>query len=214
MIMRRALTGFLIRLIFVVIGVLLPFWAMVRMALIAVIEWSWSPWLAMLLGVTVSAFMLWIYSIALFSTVFKSIPGPKFFTRTFWGMLVVCLCYTLPATLFLSAEHAKHDEVQTEFRDLHPILRLSVSSMAIFDAGMIVTDASRNLSDYADMGLKENSYSQHLIQDDGYAHAIDIRTHGRSEVINFFVRWSFEGMGFETLRHTGTEDHLHIGMPK
>ena len=35
---------------------------------------------------------------------------------------------------------------------------------------------------------------------------------GRSAVRNRLVQWYFAGMGFATLRHVGTADHLHVAI--
>jgi len=63
------------------------------------------------------------------------------------------------------------------------------------------------------MGLPPNESSLHFIQDDGYAHAVDLRTVGRSEFRNRMVEAGFKVMGFNTLRHSGTADHLHVSLP-
>jgi hypothetical protein len=63
------------------------------------------------------------------------------------------------------------------------------------------------------MGLPPYERSLHLRQDDGYAHAVDLRTAGRSEWRNFLMRSYYRLMGFRTLRHVGTADHLHVSLP-
>jgi hypothetical protein len=49
-----------------------------------------------------------------------------------------------------------------------------------------------------------------LPQEDGYAYAVDIRTLGRPEWRTRLVSLYFRAMGFGTLRHVGTADHLHV----
>jgi len=53
----------------------------------------------------------------------------------------------------------------------------------------------------------------HARQRDGWAHAVDLRTIGRSAIVNLLVEWYFRAMGFRTLRHVGTADHLHVELP-
>jgi len=60
------------------------------------------------------------------------------------------------------------------------------------------------------MGLAPNGRVLHYVQPDGYAHAADLRTTGRSELKNRLVQAYFWSMGFATLRHVGTGDHLHV----
>jgi hypothetical protein len=44
-------------------------------------------------------------------------------------------------------------------------------------------------------------------------HAVDLRTIGRAEWKNVLLNWYFRSMGFRTLRHVGTADHLHVSLP-
>ena len=52
--------------------------------------------------------------------------------------------------------------------------------------------------------------SLHYVQEDGYIHAVDLRTRGRGEVTNRLVQLYFWTVGLGTLRHVGTSDHLHV----
>lgn len=45
-------------------------------------------------------------------------------------------------------------------------------------------------------------------------HAIDLRIHGPSEFRNRLVQGYFEVMGFKTLCHKGSADHLHVALPR
>src|SRR6266567_1436245 len=62
-------------------------------------------------------------------------------------------------------------------------------------------------------GYAPNDGSLHYVQRDGYAHAADLRTAGRGELKNRLVQVYFWSMGFATLRHVGTGDHLHVELP-
>src|SRR6266550_1504831 len=76
-----------------------------------------------------------------------------------------------------------------------------------------ITDLARRPEDYKTMGLPPNDGSLHLVQRDGYAHAADLRTGGRGFLRNRLVQLYLWGLGFSTLRHTGTSDHLHVELP-
>ena len=121
--------------------------------------------------------------------------------------------YIFHGIFFFSPRNTKTSEVKSELLELHPILRLSLSTLIHIDEELIITDAARKVSDYDDMGLARNTRSKHLKQADGYVHAVDLRTKGRSEFRNKLMPIYFRMMGFETLRHTGTDDHLHVVMP-
>jgi hypothetical protein len=81
------------------------------------------------------------------------------------------------------------------------------------DESLLITDLSRHPSDYEAMGLSVNPQSLHYPQADGYVHALDLRTKGRGEVRNLLMQGYFAALGFRTLRHEGTADHLHVALP-
>ena len=58
--------------------------------------------------------------------------------------------------------------------------------------------------------LAVNETSLHYPQADGFVYAVDVRTLGRPEWRNQVVSLYFQVMGFRTLRHVGTADHLHV----
>ena len=66
--------------------------------------------------------------------------------------------------------------------------------------------------DYRKMGLPTKGHSLHYHKSNGYAHAVDLRTNNHSEIRNFALKMYFKLMGFNTLRHVGTGDHLHISL--
>ncbi len=84
--------------------------------------------------------------------------------------------------------------------------------LILVDRDLLITDGSRQPEDYKRMGLKTNNHSLHYKQSDGFSHALDIRTKGRPEWLNKTVQIYFRLMGFNTLRHVGTADHLHVSL--
>ena len=78
----------------------------------------------------------------------------------------------------------------------------------------MVTDLGRTAEDYLKMGLPVNETSLHFKLDDRFVHALDLRTVGRTEWRNRLTAGYFRLMGFRTLRHVGTADHLHVSLPK
>ena len=93
-----------------------------------------------------------------------------------------------------------------------PILRVAVSTLLLADREGVLTGTGRTVEDYDRWGLPVNESSLHLPQEDGYVYAVDIRTAGRPEWQNRCVELYFRTMGFETLRHVGTADHLHVNL--
>jgi hypothetical protein len=114
--------------------------------------------------------------------------------------------------LFLSSVNAKSETVRDYYSSVHPLLRLSLSTAILADREIVVTDAKREPEDYARMGLPLLENSLHFRQDGGYVHAVDLRTIGRAEWKNALLVGYFRVMGFRTLRHVGTADHLHVSL--
>lgn len=126
------------------------------------------------------------------------------------GLTIAGLCGHM--LFFAQQDNFKSKEVKSEFYSLHPLLRIGVSSLVYFDQESVVTDLERRRSDYEKMGLSVNEHSLHYPQKDGYVYAVDLRTNQRSFLRNAVVQGYFWLMGFKTLRHTGTADHLHISL--
>jgi hypothetical protein len=120
--------------------------------------------------------------------------------------------YCLYTLLFLSAVNAKTEEVREYYRTVHPLLRVALSTAILADRDIVVTDARREPADYARMGLPTLDNSLHFVQESGYVHAVDLRTVGRAEWKNALMVAYFRLMGFKTLRHVGTADHLHVSL--
>jgi hypothetical protein len=128
-------------------------------------------------------------------------------------IVALMIGYCVYAILSISGANAKTGEVRQEIRSLHPCLRLAVGTAVIGDDSLLLTDIAREPDDYGGMGLDTRASSLHYIQDDGYAHAVDLRTKGRSELHNGLTRLYFHALGLRTLRHVGTADHLHVALP-
>jgi hypothetical protein len=114
------------------------------------------------------------------------------------------------ALMYLSSGNAKSDQVRAYYGSLHPLLRVALSTWILADRDIVITDVARRPEDYAAMGMQTNDGSLHYVQEDGYIHAVDLRTRGRSEVKNRLVQLYFWTVGLGTLRHVGTGDHLHV----
>lgn len=198
---------------FKVLGfVALPFLVLIRGSVYLYEHQGMGPWISLALAGTAVLLLLVIY----LSFLSRKIFGKKKKKRSLKGklilaglLLVVYGGYTL---LYLSGTNAKSKEVKAEYTSLHPFLRMAVSTFVLMDADMMVTDMSRTHADYKDMGLKTLKNSLHYEQEDGYVHAVDLRTNDRSEFRNSLLQLYFKLMGFNTLRHVGTEDHLHVSL--
>lgn len=185
----------------------LPFFVYVRASVLFYSKFGWPPWLAVGLAVVIVLGLIAGYATWLARHV-SSGTRVSAIARTIAVPLVAgWLGYSL---LFLARVNAKTDDVAAFYDALHPVLRVAVSTAIIVDAGAVITDMQRAPEDYPRMGLPINPRTRHYMQSDGWVHAVDIRTNGRGEVRNRLLQFYFWSMGFSTLRHVGTADHLHV----
>lgn len=190
----------------------LPFILLIRGAVFCYLNFEWPPWLALLGGMMGAVLLLFIYLSFIQGKITGRVAGGGAMKRRGIVVLLLVLGYCLHGLLFLSGTNAKGEGVRLEFTRLHPILRLGVSTLIFIDADLMITDASRLPEDYRKMGLPTKGRSLHYPQSNHFVHALDIRTIGRSELRNRLLQLYFDLMGFNTLRHGGTADHLHISL--
>jgi len=205
--------GLLYDLFKIILLLILPFALLIRSATFIHVEYEVNAYLCLLGAATNTAILLFTY----FSFVYGKLTGKL---GSFGGLkrrgmlaLFVVLVYITHGVLFFSSSNLKNQALRSEINSLHPILRLSVSTLVYLDRDLIITDASRVPEDYHRMGLPSKNKSLHFEQpSSGFAHAIDLRTNGRGLIRNNLVTGYFWLMGFNTLRHVGTDDHLHVSL--
>jgi len=189
--------------------IVLPFAVLVRVSTYLYSARSAQTWIALAGGVAATVLVVTLYS----AVVSKKLTGKarvRVLAKRVALPLVLTYCaYTL---LYLSSVNAKSPEVREYYRSLHPLLRLATSTVILVDRDIVITDLHRTPDDYAKMGLPVQQESLHYAQSDGFVHAIDLRTVGRPQWRNALVELYFRAAGFETLRHVGTADHLHVAL--
>jgi len=127
-----------------------------------------------------------------------------------WVALPLVVFYCGYSLLYLASVHAKSAPVRAYYTSVHPLLRLALSTAILVDRDILITDTGRQPDDYGRMGLPEKLHSRHYRGADGWVHAVDLRTTGRGTLKNWSVQLYFWSMGFDTKRHVGTADHLHV----
>ena len=196
-------------LLLVVLAAGLPFVALVRLAVFLYASYGMPTWVALGLAAFGVTALLTAYA-ALLSYRLSGRWRLSWTSRVA-GLLVAVYCgYALA---YVSVANVKTSEVQATYTALHPLLRLATSTLILADGGLVITDTAREAADYARMGLPVRQRSLHYRQADGWSHAIDLRTSGRAAWQNAWIETYFEAMGFQTLRHVGTADHLHVALP-
>ena len=194
----------------IVLVALLPFIALVKVAVFLYQHEGWPTSFALAGGVACTAAVVTAYGTRAWHR-FTGRVRLALIARRFALPLVVAYCAY--ALLYLSSANAKSERVRAYYASLHPLLRVALSTLILVDQDLVITDLARGPGDYAAMGLAPNDGSLHYVQGDGYTHAADLRTADRGALKNALVRVYFWSMGFGTLRHTGTSDHLHVELP-
>jgi hypothetical protein len=187
----------------------LPFALLIRGGVFAYQEWGLGTWLALLLSASASALLLGLYAWIVSRRLGAGAGKRKLFTRAAMGVGIAYVGYAL---VFIASENVKSDDVQAEYATIHPLLRIASSALILIDPASVITDAGRTAEDYWLMGLPPNEASLHFEQESGFVHALDLRTNGRPEWRNRAVELGFWALGFHSLRHVGTADHLHLSL--
>ncbi len=194
-------------------GLVLPFFLLLRGSVTLYELTEWHPYLCIALSAVASMVALYFYLVWIVGHVVQKKKSVEKAKRINLKLVLVAVSgFCLYAVMYLAAGNAKTEGVQAEYTTTHPLLRLGVSSFIVFDYALVVTDMSRTHLDYREMGLAMKNKSLHYPQSDGYVHALDLRTNDRPEWRNKLLETYFWLMGYRTLRHTGTGDHLHISL--
>ncbi|MAG29725.1 MAG: hypothetical protein CL908_02385 [Deltaproteobacteria bacterium] len=189
----------------------LPFFLLVRGSVAAHTAIGAHGWISLVLGMGLATTCLTLLA----SRLWRRLTGrerSREIARNLALPLVLVFCvYCLG---WLSGVNAKTEEIRGLYAELHPSLRLAIGTAILFDSDVVITEIARARGDYTRMGLSPLDDSLHFVQPDGWIHAIDLRTRGRSELRNGLAWLTFRVMGFRALRHGGTGDHLHIALPR
>lgn len=190
--------------------VALPFVVLLRGSVYLYERLGWSAWMALVVAALATLLLVAIYGAWL---AWRFTGRARVTTIAKWVAAPLVVVYCGHALLFLSRAHAQGEGVRAEYGATHPLLRLALATVILANEDIVITDMSRLPADYAGMGLPVFDGTLHARQRDGWVHAVDLRTAGRGMVQNWLVEWYFEAMGFRTLRHVGTADHLHVELP-
>lgn len=207
---RAVLARWLTRIAVALALLALPFLVLVG-ASVRLYRYQGLPtWPALLVGLLLTALLLLIYA----AWAAKRISGRGRVPKPVWQVILGALgAYCIYALVYLSSMNVKGGAVRNTYRSLHPLLRVATSTFILADRDLVITDMERRPADYERMGLPLYERSLHFVQADGYAHAVDLRTLGRGALRNRVMQAYFWAMGFRTLRHVGTADHLHVSLP-
>ncbi len=194
--------------------VILPFFLLIRTSVFLYGTARLNTWLALGFGMALTSVCLLFYVQYAYKKLFRKRQikkkVKKFNLRLAAAVVII---YCASALIYVSSVNVKAQRIRDEYTALHPLLRIAVSSVVLADTDLVITDMARTHGDYNQMGLQTMRRSMHYRQKDSYVHAVDLRTMGQAEWRNHFMIWYFQLMGFRTLRHVGTADHLHVSLP-
>jgi len=208
--LRGIVGGVVILFVKLAVLLVLPFFVLLRTSMYLYQSHDAPTWIALAVGAVLALAVLTLYG----AWVSKKLTGKgrvAFVAK--WVALPLVLFYCGYALLYVASVNAKTQQVRDYYTQVHPLLRLSVSTLILADDDLVITDLGRTPEDYFRMGLPVYEASLHYTQPDGYVHAMDLRTAGRSEWRNLLTQSYFRALGFRTLRHVGTADHLHVSLP-
>ena len=194
-----------------VLIIIVPFVLLIRLAVYLHTSSNLSPWLCILASVLMTILVIFIYLTIIHSYISDHDNIYNFRRRIIVSIVIVSL-YAIHGLFYIKSENMKSKDLRKEIHKVHPVLRLAASTLIHLDKELIITDSDRLPEDYKKMGLKSIKNSLHYTQSTGYSHALDLRTRNRPAWKNMLVQSYFYVMGFQTLRHTGTADHLHVSL--
>ncbi|MDZ7692405.1 MAG: hypothetical protein U5K69_14930 [Balneolaceae bacterium] len=186
------------------------FFLLIKIALYSYQVYHLNGWLSLGLGALAALTVLLICG---FYLVYRLSGRRKVLPLVLRVATALVIAYCTYSLLYLSSVNSKSEGVRSHYRSLHPILRVTLSTVTLADSDLVITDMQRTRADYRRMGLPPRQQSLHYIQSTGYVHAVDVRTKGRSEWKNWLTEMVFKSLGYHTLRHAGTADHLHVALP-
>ena len=187
----------------------LPFFLLIRGGVTAYRAWGLGTWPALVLAVAATGALLALYAVVVGR---RMGAGPRMRRVLSRAAVGVAAAYAVYGLVFIASENVKTESIRAEYASVHPLLRVAASALVLVDAEAVITDAGRTPEDYWLMGLPRAEASLHFEQETGFVHALDLRTNGRSEVRNRAVELGFWALGFHSLRHVGTADHLHLSL--
>jgi hypothetical protein len=203
---RETVTALLLASVKALAIVVLPFLVYVRAAVYLYLHGA-HPWIAILVAALITCGIVSVF-VMLIARRFRR--GARVPTVVKWAAVPVVFTWCVYAAFYLSRINVKSDDVRAYYSTVNPILRVALSTVVLVDPDLVVTDMGRVRADYHRMGLRVNDRTKHYVQPDGWVHAVDLRTRGRGVIRNRAVQLYFWSMGFSTLRHVGTADHLHV----
>ncbi len=196
-------------LILLFLGAVASLIVVVRLQLFLLASTPSSDWLAVTVGLLAGGLVL-----ALTLGLALRLRSPRRALILLLALPVLLLTVGCLSVTHFPRANFKTDELRAEWYRLHPTLRVSLWIARLGAGHLVLTDVTRQPSNYDDMGLATPSWSRHFSSPrDGYSHAIDLRVHDTGDLHNWARQGVFLALGLRADRHGGTADHLHVSLP-
>ena len=125
--------SFLFSIVRLILLLVLPFILLIRGSVYFHSNYEWSPWFSVLGGGGVTALALVIYLIYFKGKIFNKGSSATSVKRKLFFAVMLVIGYSAHALFYFSDANAKTKTVKNEFTSLHPILRLSTSTILFLD---------------------------------------------------------------------------------
>ncbi len=119
---------FILRIFYLLFLLLLPFILLIRVAVGMHEQYAWNGWLALLVSGSVTSLIVLIYFSFLYSKITGKVGDWMAFKRRAYAAGFLVFAFAAYGLFYISGENMKHREIRSEYRELHPILRMSVST--------------------------------------------------------------------------------------
>ena len=153
---------YIVRILGFIAILALPFLLFIRGAVWIHIHHRPGAYLSLVSSMILTSICLFLYFTFIYNKLFRKIGDRDSLFRRLIFSIGLVVAYGVYGLITLSDANTKGQEVKQEYQSLHPILRLSISTLVLFDPDLIVTDASRMPEDYLKMGLKKKNQSLHF----------------------------------------------------
>jgi hypothetical protein len=113
-----------------IVALLLPFWVLILGSTIAAETLDIGPWMSLLVAAVATSSLIAIYFWVATRRLGQR-PG-RWIPRL---SVAVVLAYCVYGLVFISPKHLKDPEIAETYTSLHPVIRLSLSTLVLVDAG-------------------------------------------------------------------------------
>ncbi len=126
----------LYNLLKIILLIFLPFLLLVRGSVYLHDHYAYMPWISLLGGMLMTGLILFIYLTSLYGNFTGRFGASNVLIRRSILSLFLVVAYCAYGLIYVSNHNIQKEEVLKEFTQLHPILRLGVSTVVFIKTGL------------------------------------------------------------------------------